>query len=635
MESFLTIVFGRILTWCYSLLKNYWFAIILFTLLSKIFLIPLSIWVHRNSIKLVKLMPEINQIKIKYFGDKEKIGEEQQYLYKRERYNAFASIIPLFIQILVLMGLIGAIRSTTQKGSSSLLSAIPSEAGGISLLIPLSAGLSATFLSLFQNRNNPLQKEQNQVSQMSTNGLSILISLVLGIFVPVGVGFYWIFSNLFTILQQLFLNAVIPPRKYIDYNALYESNQKLLGLNNIGGKKSLFSINTKREKEDYKRFFSVLNKHLVFYSESSGFYKYFENTIEELLKRSNIIIHYITSDPNDIIFETAKNQSRIKPYYISEKKLITLMMKMDSDMVVMTMPDLNNFHIKRSYVRKDIEYVYMFHGLFTGMRTLRKGALDHFDTLLCTGKFQMEEARALEKKYKTPEKNLIPCGYGLIDNMANAFEQIEKHKQVSRTILIAPSWQEENILESCLGDLVDELLNAGYDITVRPHPQYMKRNPQKFEEIVSSLECHKGDRFRFQTDFSSNETVFLSDLLITDWSSIGFEYAIATKKPAIFINTPMKVVNDDLTVDLSDTPPLDIRLRDIVGKSIELIDVRNSIVSVANELMNQRQKYLQKISDVRENEIFNFGESGKYSAQYILDKLKKKGQSKHDNSMRK
>lgn len=113
------------------------------------------------------------------------------------------------------------------------------------------------------------------------------------------------------------------------------------------------------EKTDYKRFFKITNKHLVFYSERSGFYKYFRGIIEYILTNTNLTIHYVTSDPKDQIFEMARTQDKIKPYYIGDRKLITLMMKMDADVVVMTMPDLENFHIKRSYIRKDIEYIFI------------------------------------------------------------------------------------------------------------------------------------------------------------------------------------------------------------------------------------------------------------------------------------
>ena len=44
---------------------------------------------------------DIKKIKIKYFGDRDKIADEQAVLYKKEKYNAFASLIPLFIQLLI------------------------------------------------------------------------------------------------------------------------------------------------------------------------------------------------------------------------------------------------------------------------------------------------------------------------------------------------------------------------------------------------------------------------------------------------------------------------------------------------------------------------------------------------------
>ena len=48
---------------CYYLVHNYGLAIILFTLISKIVLLPVSVWVQKNSIKMVKMQPEINRIK--------------------------------------------------------------------------------------------------------------------------------------------------------------------------------------------------------------------------------------------------------------------------------------------------------------------------------------------------------------------------------------------------------------------------------------------------------------------------------------------------------------------------------------------------------------------------------------------
>ena len=73
---------GWIMKWCWELLDNYGLAIILFTLCTKIILLPLSVWVHKNSIKMVTIQPELNRIKAKYYGDRDKIAEEETSLYK-------------------------------------------------------------------------------------------------------------------------------------------------------------------------------------------------------------------------------------------------------------------------------------------------------------------------------------------------------------------------------------------------------------------------------------------------------------------------------------------------------------------------------------------------------------------------
>ena len=145
---------------------------------------------------------------------------------------------------------------------------------------------------------------------------TISLSLYLGWFVPIGTALYWVCSNLMAVIQLYILNAIIKPRKYVDYEKLEKSRRALNEIQSVGKKKkeSLFSENKRRERNDYKKFFSVVNKHLVFYSESNGFYKYFKGFIEYLLEHTNITIHYITSDPEDSIFEMEKVNPQIRAY---------------------------------------------------------------------------------------------------------------------------------------------------------------------------------------------------------------------------------------------------------------------------------------------------------------------------------
>lgn len=616
----LNIPLSWLLNVCYGLVNNYALAIIVFTLLTKIILFPVSMWVQKNSIAMVKMTPALNRLKIKYYGDKDTIAEETLVLYKKEKYHPFASSIPMIIQLIMLIGVIGAVKSI-MGGADTVLTGMPSEIGGISYLMPLGAGVAALLLGLAQNKFNPLQREQSAKDQWMTNGFSIAISLVLGAFVSLGVCIYWIFSNLFSIVQQIILNVVIKPEKYIDYEELEKSKKELEEINGLSAKVS--PEDKKREKADYKRFFSVANKHLVFYSEKSGFYKYFKDVIEYLLEKSNIIIHYVTNDPKDQIFELAKNQQRIKPYYIGENKLITLMMKMDADIVVMTCPDLNNFHFKRSYVRKDIEYIYMFHYPLSTHMVLNTGALDHYDTIFCVGDFQFDEIRAAERVYSLPEKKLISAGYGQLEQLHTAYQAMEKVERQRPKVLVAPSWQPDNILDSCIDNLLEELLGKGYDVVVRPHPEYVKRFKPRMDAIVQRFAGREADGLTFELDFTSNNSIFDSDVLITDWSGTAYEFSFVTLKPAVFVDTKPKINNPEYVK--FEIEPLEFSLRDKVGIRVAP-DAMDGLSDKLSELIKNGAEYEQKILDIRNTYIANFGSSGEIGAKYILRQLKERQQ---------
>mgnify|MGYP003292124308 CR=1 FL=1 len=157
-----------------------------------------------------------------------------------------------------------------------------------------------------------------------------------------------------------------------------------------------------------------------------------------------------------------KENPKIKAYYIGEKKLITLMMKMESDVVVMTMPDLENYHIKRSYIRKDIEYIYIPHGMDSLNLTMRTGSMDHFDTVFTTGKHQMDEGIKTNEVYNLKDRKLVEWGYSLLDDMIKDYQEDKSND--TNTILIAPSWQKDNIVDLCIEELLNELKNKNYNI---------------------------------------------------------------------------------------------------------------------------------------------------------------------------
>lgn len=414
------------------------------------------------------------------------------------------------------------------------------------------------------------------------------------------------------------MNIWINPKKYIDYDALETSKEELRKAKEFmtveRGKERNNPFRNK-EKVDYKRFLSTPNKKIVFYSEKNGFYKYYKNIIQEIIHRTNIVVHYITSDPEDEVFSMESEQ--FKPYYIGDRLLIILMMKLETKIMVMTTPDLENFQLKRSYVKKDIEYIYVPHDVNSANLTFHENALDHFDTIFASGFRNKEEIEEREQKYEIPHKRIVEWGSSVIDNMAADYAEMdEKTEEVGqKTLLVAPSWQKGNILDSCIEEMLDALKGLGYHVIVRPHPQYVRH----FEARIDALAAkYGGEGIEIQKDFSSNRTVYTADLLMTDWSSIAFEYAFSTLKPVLFINTPMKVVNPNYQ-ELA-TVPVDIELRDKVGISLEETALAELAVSV-ERLLYDNQFSKASLGNLRDQYIYNFGNSGKVGAEYIIGRL--------------
>lgn len=615
---------------CYDLTGNWWIAILLFTVIVKIILMPMALWCQKNAIVMVQLMPDLNRLKIKYFGDSETIGEKQNELYKEKHYHPMLSLVPLAVQIVILFGLVDVIHSITDHSApgTEFLGMVPVEDGGISWVMPLLAGLSAIIMGFAQNRINPLQREQSRMEKNTTNGLSIALSFVLGIFVAAGMAFYWICSNLTSIAVQALCNATIKPKKYIDYEDLNTTRDELEALNSLSKKTTKWYQRdplAKREKRDYKRFFKTVDKHIVFYSERSGFYKYFEGAIQWLLAHSDVRIHYVTNDPNDQIFALAQQQPRIFPYYIGEKKAITLLMKMDADIVVATLEDFDNFYLKRSYVRDDITYVFMFHHATSTHLTPHVNAFDHYDVIMCAGPHQVQEIRRTEELKGLPPKELVEYGYDLMDKEIAAYSAMEHPPKGRPVVLIAPSWQEDNMLDLCIDEMLEQVIGRGYRIIVRPHPEYIKRYGARWEALQQRFASVPSDELYFESDFSSSDSIFAADVMVTDWSSISCEFSFTTLKPTLFIDTPMKVGNPDW--EEWGIEPTDLSLRNEIGISLKPEEIQ-LFGETVDGMIASPERWRAQIEDVRRHFLFNLGTSAEVAGEFLLSKILQKQQEK-------
>ena len=563
----------------YNISHNYIVAIILFSIAIKIILFPLSFWAQSQSVKLAKIKPQLDDIKAYLSHDIRTMLKEQKKLYKKEKYNSFASMIPLLLQIPIIIAV------TRGLDASGILASRPEN-----ILLPFVSAVSAFLLCYAQNLTNVLAKEMTFMAKWSMAIFLTIFSFYFTFVSGIGFGVYWIAGNLLGIAIQFICNAILKPKKYVTYEVLPPPKKD----------RELIKRQRRQQAADMKRF-KKAQKNLVFYSEASGFYKYYKGMIEYILNNSKIKVHYLTSDIDDQVFKI--NHPNFIPYYCGPKKLITVLMELDCKVAVFTMPDLQKYQYKRSMVNKNIEYVYVHHGFNSLTLTIKKNSLDYFDTVFCFGKHYNDEIRAMEAYYGSKEKKLVNTGYDLYQQLKNKYVPQKNEKE---TIIIAPSWQKDNILETCVDDIMANIDSSKYKVLIRPHPEFIKRFPKKLEVLKKKY----GDSL--QLDFATD--ILTADIIISDWSSVAWEFSYTTNKPALFINTPMKIMNPDW--DKFGLVPLEISIRDKIGKTIEIDEVCN---------INQALEDIKNIENPQEiisNMMYDNSKASEISGKYLIEEIK-------------
>ncbi len=357
----------------------------------------------------------------------------------------------------------------------------------------------------------------------------------------------------------------------------------------------------------------ALKKEVVIYSEKEFYHSYFEGIVMLLTKKYKKDIVYITSDPNDPIL--ISNNPRIKSLYLN-RLLPYYMLFVNCKVFVMTLTDLDNLHLRRS--TRPVHYVYLFHALVSTHMMYSEPAFDNYDTLLCPTKYHIEEIRLREKKFKLPKKSLIKAGYYRLERVYNSYKRKKPTRKKQKTILVAPSWGDDNLLKTCGEQMVKKILESGNRVIVRPHPETIRRSPLLIKTLKKSFSKNK--LFTLETSTATDDSLINADLLITDLSGVALEYAFGTERPVLFVDVPFKTKNKNykkLGIE-----PFEVSIRNKIGLVISPKKI-NNINQKVNLLIKNRNKYKKKIRKIRSENIFGFGKSSEIGALYIIKLLKK------------
>ena len=379
------------------------------------------------------------------------------------------------------------------------------------------------------------------------------------------------------------------------------------------------NISFSSELNELKRFESLEQKErkIVFYSENKNSMLIFESLIDELVNVYNYNICYVTSSTNEPLLKTSNK--KIKTFCIGEGIARTkFFLNLKADILIMTMPDLETFHIKRSKVYP-VHYIYIFHAMLSTHLVYQKGAFDHYDTIFCVGNYQIEEIRSAEKIYNLKPKRLVQFGYNHLDNLIEKYSNKDNssfNEKNSVQVLIAPGWGKNGIFETTVEEIIDILLKARFKVILRPHPMTQKKSKKKISYLDKKFSSNPN--FILEQDITNFDSFSESDVMISDWSGVALEFAFTFERPILYVDVPKKMHNPDFT----DIPhvPIEESIRNKIGIIISTSDIE-SIPKKIERLCKESELMKDQIKRIRDETIFNIGKSNKIGANQIIEIL--------------
>lgn len=198
-------LFGIALKAIYGVIGNYGLSIIVFTIIVKMILMPLTVKQTKSTFAMSEINPKVKEIQAKYKNKPEKQNEEISKLYKESGINPLSGCLPILIQMPILMGLFYVFKDPVTHGVFASKAAMAAANGNFLWIKALSkpdyilAVFSGVSAYLMQKVMTPKDQIEGPMKMMSW--LLAGMSLYWGFIFPAALTLYWGVSNIFSVFQ--------------------------------------------------------------------------------------------------------------------------------------------------------------------------------------------------------------------------------------------------------------------------------------------------------------------------------------------------------------------------------------------------------------------------------------------------
>ncbi|WP_163294429.1 CDP-glycerol glycerophosphotransferase family protein [Desulfovibrio sp. JC022] len=280
-----------------------------------------------------------------------------------------------------------------------------------------------------------------------------------------------------------------------------------------------------------------------------------------------------------------------------------------SPVMLSTTPNIgtDGYPLKRSpYVQT---LIHIFHSI-SDTSNYHLGALDHYDVAILAGKHEERALRTVEKKRGLKAKKLVALGVPYLDLLHQQVSK--KNKAEQNSVLIAPSWGSKGCFAEYGTDFVKDLCRAGFNITIRLHPQSYISEPGKVKEWEQSLtDC---DGIAWDTNLLGTDSMEKSSILISDSSSIRYDYAFLYSKPVITLSIPLEnrqeyesVYQDEVWSEKSSSE---------IGRVVDKTNIKQ-LPELISKTINEYSP--EDLARFRDKSIANFGCSSAAIVKFIIN----------------
>lgn len=269
----------------------------------------------------------------------------------------------------------------------------------------------------------------------------------------------------------------------------------------------------------------------VIFSDHKRYWNVFKPVCDEFEKRG-IDLVYWTASPDDPVL--SEKYEHIKAEFIGAgNKAFARLNMMNAGICLSTTPGLDVYQWKRS---KNVDYyVHVFHEVGEPV-TYRMFGIDYYDAALLSGDFQKDYIHAIEGQRNIKKKELVTVGCTYLDSMKKRLSENQKPEaNKNPVILLAPSWGETSILSRFGSKIIDSLLQTGFTLVVRPHPQTVVSEKHILEPLQKAYP--DSDKIQWNFDNDNFDILNKADVLITDFSGIIFDFSLVFDKPVVIADT--------------------------------------------------------------------------------------------------